>query len=386
MTIRATTLGDREAILAIHRAVADAGGGIAREPDEISIDTIDAFLTKSMSSGVALVACIEGSVIGEIHASQFVPRCFHHILAELTIAIDPAAQGRGVGRLLFGELLRIVREERSTFLRVELWVRASNVRGVALYRSLGFRIEAEVPHRVHATDGYDTDLLMAWERGGEVPLLVRWEQTWNELRCDAPRGAFDQVLDRWREPHRAFHTLQHLEECLVAARAVRHACEFSCEVELALWYHDAVCDPRSDNNAVKSAACVTEVLQRAGTGRSVRERIADLVRATAHDREPTTRDEAIVMDVDLAILSADTTRFESHERQLRREWGHLSESEFRSWRETSVRRLLDRPSIYRSKVFAAREPAARANLARSLASPHAGGTGGTGSSPDGPHG
>ncbi len=163
-SIRPSSLADRDAIIELHRRVAVIGGGIAREPDEITSELVEGFLTRATTTGVALAAWRDGQLVGEIHASRMVPRCFSHILADLTIVIAPAAQGQGVGRALFTELIRIVREERPAFAHIELWVRESNARGVALYESLGFTIAVRVPERIRVGDRYETDLLMLWTR------------------------------------------------------------------------------------------------------------------------------------------------------------------------------------------------------------------------------
>jgi ribosomal protein S18 acetylase RimI-like enzyme len=169
VTLRPTTLADRDAIARLHRAVAAIGGGLAREPDEITDALVTSFLTRSIDTGVALVAVERDAqgveqIIGEIHAAQLTPRCFGHILGELTIAVDAAHQRKGVGRALFTELLRHVKEERPAFLRVELWVRGSNARAIALYESLGFRKEGALERRVRINEQFEVDIPMAWER------------------------------------------------------------------------------------------------------------------------------------------------------------------------------------------------------------------------------
>jgi predicted metal-dependent HD superfamily phosphohydrolase len=42
----------------------------------------------------------------------------------------------------------------------------------------------------------------------------RWHETWSQLGLPTPGDAvLDDLLDRYREPQRHYHTLQHLEEC-----------------------------------------------------------------------------------------------------------------------------------------------------------------------------
>lgn len=164
MVIRDLTFADRDALVELHRAVAAQGGGIARELDEVESAVIDAFLGRSLSEGIALGAFENGALIGEVHAARLEPRCFAHVLGQLTIAVDPASQGRGVGRRVFESLLARVRDAMPDVLRVELWVRESNVRAIRLYESLGFAREGRLTGKVRSANGFDADIPMAWMR------------------------------------------------------------------------------------------------------------------------------------------------------------------------------------------------------------------------------
>jgi predicted metal-dependent HD superfamily phosphohydrolase len=50
------------------------------------------------------------------------------------------------------------------------------------------------------------------------------------------------LLSRHDEPHRHYHSRQHLTECLEHFDAVRHLPTHAAEVGVALWFHDAVYD------------------------------------------------------------------------------------------------------------------------------------------------
>lgn len=162
ITIRRSSPADGDAILALYRAVAAIPGGLARTVDELDVA---AMLAAPWARGLSLVAERDGFVLGELHASTPEPAVFAHVLGDLTIAVHPLAQGRGVGRALFTRLLAIVRDERPEVSRIELYVRESNVRGRALYESLGFVVEGRLRLRVRGVDGVlEDDLVMGWVR------------------------------------------------------------------------------------------------------------------------------------------------------------------------------------------------------------------------------
>ncbi len=171
--VRAATPGDRDEILALYRRVAASpGSGLARAAHEISSEYVTSFVRRGIEAGIALVAVggagaadMAGRVVGEIHAHAGPIAVFAHVLGDLTIAVDPGCQGRGVGRALFVELLRIAREERPDVERVELVTRESNTRAIAFYESLGFRREGRLERRIRSADGgLEADVPMAWLR------------------------------------------------------------------------------------------------------------------------------------------------------------------------------------------------------------------------------
>ena len=163
LVIRATSLSDAPAILAVHRAAAALPeSGLAREPDEMDLAGVEAALAKPFANGVALIAVLDDVAAGEIHASRLGPRQFAHNLTDLTVAVHPDAQGRGVGAALFEALFAEARRLTPAIERVELLCRAGNAGALRLYQRLGFAIEGRFPGRVRLRDGaMDDDLAMA---------------------------------------------------------------------------------------------------------------------------------------------------------------------------------------------------------------------------------
>ena len=160
--IRATTLADAPAILAVHVAAASRGGGLAREPDEMDLEGVQAALARPLVDGVALMAWIEGKPAGEIHASRYVPRQFAHNLTDLTVAVHPDFQGKGVGAALFEALFVQAAKMAPTIERIELLCREGNTGALRLYQRLGFVIEGRFVRRVRLRDGtIEDDLAMA---------------------------------------------------------------------------------------------------------------------------------------------------------------------------------------------------------------------------------
>ncbi|MCA8829083.1 GNAT family N-acetyltransferase [Hymenobacter pini] len=162
ITIRTSTLQDAPAIQKLYQRVSAESGGLARQPEEITEDYVQHFLTRSTTQGIGLVAEQAGELVAEIHAYQAGLQIFAHVLGDLTVAIAPAAQGQSLGRRLFTELLTRAQAQFPQVSRVELLVRESNTRAIALYEKLSFRQEGRFEGRVAGAQGLEADIPMAW--------------------------------------------------------------------------------------------------------------------------------------------------------------------------------------------------------------------------------
>jgi predicted metal-dependent HD superfamily phosphohydrolase len=197
-----------------------------------------------------------------------------------------------------------------------------------------------------------------------------WRRVWTELGAQViDGGVFNQLVASYSERHRHFHTLQHLRECLAHCEAAVSLAQRPAEVELALWFHDAVYDPRRADNEERSAEWAWRSILAAGCAEEVAQRVQSLVLATrTHEPVGGDVDTQLLLDIDLAILGAAPERFAAYESQIRAEYAHVPEADFRSGRAQVLSGFLARPRIYATAAFHdALEHRARENLANALA-------------------
>jgi predicted metal-dependent HD superfamily phosphohydrolase len=196
----------------------------------------------------------------------------------------------------------------------------------------------------------------------------RWLASWRALDLEPPAGGYGSLMERYGEAHRAYHTRRHLGECfqlldLVPGHAVHHG-----EVELALWYHDAVYRPGRSDNERASAALAAADLARAGAAADTAGRVEALILWTAHDAEPSAGDAALLVDVDLGILGASPRRFLEYERQIRSEYRFVPFGRYRMERARVLSALAARPHVYATPPLRDRlEERARSNLSAAIA-------------------
>lgn len=94
-----------------------------------------------------------------------------------------------------------------------------------------------------------------------------------------------------------------------------------------------------------------------------------LILATKHTRTPSTSDEALIVDIDLAILAASPRGYDRYARAIRKEYSFVKRDDFRKGRAEVLKSFLKRPSIYVTPTFRHRyEHNARANVEREIES------------------
>lgn len=162
LDLRPIRIEDGPAVLALYQAAAAGPGGLARRSDEMDLAYVRAFIGKALNGGVALGVWDGAALAGEIHASRIGPDQFAHVLCDLTVAVLPAQQGRGVGSRLFTGLFEVAAKLVPKVQRIELMARAGNIDAVRLYERLGFVLEGRFVGRVRMPDGtVEDDLAMA---------------------------------------------------------------------------------------------------------------------------------------------------------------------------------------------------------------------------------
>ncbi len=170
-----------------------------------------------------------------------------------------------------------------------------------------------------------------------------------------------ELTRRHQEPHRHYHSLEHVAAMLHAGRAF----PLDDEQTMAVWFHDAVYDPRSATNEEDSAALAAARLGALGWPADAILRVRGMVLDTKR-HEPSTPQAAAVLDLDLMSLAVPPDEFARNTAAIRREYAHVGDAEFAAGRRAFFTAMLARERLYFTPFGAALEAAARANLRRAL--------------------
>jgi ribosomal protein S18 acetylase RimI-like enzyme len=134
VSVRPARADDADRLLAIDRATWSRESSPAPAPSQ------GPFFNERTQPENVLVAELDGDVAGwgkidhptELASSE-------HVWHVFGLAVDPAFEGRGVGRALMEALMAMARERGGS--RMTLRVFATNPRALRLYERLGFELE-----------------------------------------------------------------------------------------------------------------------------------------------------------------------------------------------------------------------------------------------------
>ena len=207
-------------------------------------------------------------------------------------------------------------------------------------------------------------------------LLDRFLATLSEPDPAAPRDRARAVgrdlIARWDEPHRRYHTRTHLIAVLDALDLLLAGPPRPDDpdaLRLAAWFHDAVYDGRPGDDEEASARLAERALSGLGESPARVAQVAALVRMTAgHAPSPDDVAGQLLADADLAVLAAPEPEYRAYCAAVRLEYAHVPDAAFAVGRSQLLRRLAAGEWIYATaRGRALWEQAARANLRTELA-------------------
>ncbi len=237
-------------------------------------------------------------------------------------------------------------------------VSSSFVKGLVGPKGWEEAVERYLPRNVY------NKFLIQW-RG----LERRWNALWERIgaKGSSNKDAYEELLSLYGERERAYHNAVHIVHVLRELDRARSFLEDPEQVELALWYHDAIYNTQEKGNEEKSAELAQQRLRRAGLDFSFIDGVTALILATKHQALPHTQDGRFLVDMDLSILGKNEKEFDEYERDIREEYSWVLDDLFKEGRSKLLHSFLERESLYSTDFFRQRyEEQARMNIKRSL--------------------
>lgn len=204
----------------------------------------------------------------------------------------------------------------------------------------------------------------------EIPYYDRYpdlKERWTNLTQDPN---YFYIIQTAYSTGRYYHNLRHIKVCLKYFDEVCSVLkpDYEEEMEMAIFFHDFVYNTKGFYNEAKSAERAILYMDKKGYTTKQIGRVILYILATTHSHKPIDLQWAIVVDCDLAELAAEPKRFKLNNRNIRKEYRHLTNAEFYQGNTQFLQRFLDRDFIYHTDYFREKyEDKARKNLANLIA-------------------
>lgn len=184
--------------------------------------------------------------------------------------------------------------------------------------------------------------------------LAVLEKSWFELHqhyhFSEPQKIFNKLIAAYREKQRAYHTVQHLYECLMLFESIRPDLNDADAVALALWFHDAVYDPQAKDNELKSAELFEQYLAQDLSADDV-QKIIRWILATQRHEATDELDLQFLLDIDLAVLAASPERFAEYEQQIQQEYAWVDPDVYSIKRKEVLTHFYQTEPLYQTEYF-----------------------------------
>ncbi len=179
---------------------------------------------------------------------------------------------------------------------------------------------------------------------------------------------FDYLVQKYSEPHRCYHNLSHVNSLLGAAESFKEKFTDYGSVKLAIWFHDAVYQPKRADNEAKSARLAAASLEKLETPEELIEKTRRMILATEkHEAERLDFDGKLFLDLDLGILGADEETYDEYRRAIRQEYSFVPFFLYCRSRRRILENFLSREFLYFTEEMREKcERRARQNIANEI--------------------
>jgi len=199
------------------------------------------------------------------------------------------------------------------------------------------------------------------------------------IDANNPGSWASRLRAAYSDPVRHYHNLSHVLALLDLLDSHRNKIDDPISLELAIWFHDVVYDPRASDNEERSIELFHEYAEDSDLPTQQVDSISALIRATIMHLlpanvssivTPSENDLRYFLDFDLAVLSWSDVDYRQYARNVRKEYAHVPDPDYRSGRMAILHKFLNRDQIYFHPEFAnlvgedgcSREQRARDNI------------------------
>lgn len=158
----------------------------------------------------------------------------------------------------------------------------------------------------------------------------------------------EEVIQKYREPHRHYHGLAHIKHCLweldqipenlleTSGPQATNRLGSRREIELAIWFHDVIYDPRSKSNEHDSAKYfISKLASSVVSDQTHVASVSHMIELSNHRHPVNDKTSALAyfLDIDMAILGRPTIHYNEYAQNVRLEYEHVPQLVYSHYRK-----------------------------------------------------
>ena len=198
-------------------------------------------------------------------------------------------------------------------------------------------------------------------RKSERTSFEQWERLFNVDYRSNLKNRYLDLINHYSEELRHYHTLVHIEDCLIKFDRVKKYCQNPHEVEIAIWSHDIIYNPKRTDNEQKSAEWASDFLREIQYSPKSVQLVSSLIIATANHYSEKA-DSLLLNDIDLSILGSASQTYRVYREDIRKEYRHVPDFLYKQGRAKVLRSFMEKEKIYHTEFFCHLEGNARKNI------------------------
>ncbi|VDO21268.1 CG3579-PA, putative [Brugia malayi] len=204
----------------------------------------------------------------------------------------------------------------------------------------------------------------------KAALFDRWNDLASAFSPDLKEKWWKHLLNIYSE--RSFYNLKHLNDMFLLFDEYKHKLQEQMATAFAIFFLHAADDPKRSNNAERSV----EILKQfsAETTIDLEYSATLILKSEKHCTDAHLiansygeDDVHFLLDFDLAFLGVDEIEYDTHSKNIRKEYNHLNDEEYRQQRLKILKLFMRIPNIYATRELRERfEVQARLNIAKEI--------------------
>lgn len=172
---------------------------------------------------------------------------------------------------------------------------------------------------------------------------------------DLKQALWEEIVYRYAEQHRYYHTLNHIAHLFTLCESYLHQLVQPAVVGFAIFYHDIVYDTFRDDNEGLSALIAREHLSRLQVKEQLIDYVETFIMATRDHQLPAHfplhNDLALFLDFDVAILGEQPEVYKQYSHKIRQEYSKYNDKIYNQGRKAALQKIEAGGHIFHTENF-----------------------------------